>query len=70
MPSFTYTGDATRIFPDLTLEVEPGDVVERETNPDLRWFKEKVLGEFYDGSVVASRFPEPVVDSPVTPVEE
>lgn len=34
MPKFKYVGDSPRVFPDLSLEVEPGDVLEFEENPD------------------------------------
>lgn len=34
MAQFTYTGDDVRVFPDLSLEVAPGDTVEADENPD------------------------------------
>jgi hypothetical protein len=43
MPSFTFIGDSTRLFPTLTLTVEPGDVVEFDSNPDTRWFTESAV---------------------------
>ena len=38
MPQFTYVGDAPRLYPSLSLEVEPGQVVELDANPDLARF--------------------------------
>ena len=39
MPSFRYVGDDGRVFPHVSLEVEPGDVVERDENPNPRYFE-------------------------------
>ena len=38
MPQFRYTGDDARVFPHLSLDVEPGDVITADDNPDLRYF--------------------------------
>ena len=39
MPSFRYVGDDGRVFPHVSLEVEPGDVVECDENPNPRYFE-------------------------------
>lgn len=39
MPKYRFLGDETRIFPDSTVTVDPGDVVECDGNPDERWFE-------------------------------
>jgi hypothetical protein len=39
MAQFTYTGDSPRTFPDHGLEVEPGDVVDLDENPDPHYFE-------------------------------
>ena len=38
MPSFLFRGDEPRTFPHLSLDVEPGQVVDVAENPDPRWF--------------------------------
>ena len=40
MPKFEYIGDDERVFPESTLTVKPGDVVEVDTNPHARYFVE------------------------------
>ncbi len=40
MTEFRYVGDEPRIFPHVSLEVAPGDVVALDSNPDPRWFTE------------------------------
>jgi hypothetical protein len=39
MGKFRYTGDESRIYGDLSLEVNPGDIVELDGDPpaDGRW---------------------------------
>lgn len=38
MPHFKYVGDDARVYPDLSLEVTPGEVVELDEAPaDGRW---------------------------------
>jgi hypothetical protein len=40
MAKYRFTGDSPRVFPDLALEVEPGDVLEFEDDPpggELWW---------------------------------
>ena len=39
MSKFRFVGDHTRTFPDSTVTVDPGDVVECDGNPDERWFE-------------------------------
>lgn len=39
MPSFRYTGDDARVFPDFGLSVEPGDEVSLKENPDESRFE-------------------------------
>ena len=38
MPKFVYVGDDERVFPAVSLTVNPGDVVECDTNPHPRFF--------------------------------
>lgn len=35
---FRFAGDARRQFPSLSIEVDPGEIVEAETNPDPAFF--------------------------------
>lgn len=41
---FRYLGDDARTFPHVSLEVEPGDTVELDENPDPRWFEPDAFG--------------------------
>ena len=38
MPDFLYIGTDARTFPDSGLEVEPGQVITADDNPDSRFF--------------------------------
>ena len=58
MPKFEYIGDDERVFPESTLTVEPGDVVEVDTNPSARYFVE------VDAPVAKSA---PITDIPAEP---
>ena len=40
MGHYKYLGDGPRTFPDHGLEVEPGDVVDLDGNPDPLFFEE------------------------------
>lgn len=40
MPEYKHTGTDHRTFPDLGLEVDPGEVVELDSNPDPAFFAE------------------------------
>ena len=39
MSQWKYTGTEGRTFPDHGLEVEPGDVIEADENPDPAFFE-------------------------------
>ena len=39
MGKFTFVGDSPRTFPGHGLEVEPGEVVDADTNPDPLFFE-------------------------------
>lgn len=45
MPAFRYTGDDTRVFPDLGITVEPGDEVSAKENPDEARFEKVAAGK-------------------------
>jgi len=36
---FRFTGDDGRMFPHVSLTVEPGDVIDAAENPDPMWFE-------------------------------
>ena len=38
MKRWKFIGAYGRVWPSLSLEVEPGEVVDAETNPDPLWF--------------------------------
>ena len=67
MPQFRYTGDDERVFPDSSVTVSPGEIVERDTNPHPAYFVE------VDGSSPDVPVDPVIVDIPVvsdaTPVE-
>lgn len=39
MPRFSFVGDSPRVFPEIMLEVAPGDVVDLDENPDPHFFE-------------------------------
>jgi hypothetical protein len=39
MPKFRFVGDCPRLYPQRSLEVAPGDVVELDVNPDEARFE-------------------------------
>ena len=44
MPLYLFIGTEPRVWPDRSLEVEPGDKIEADSNPDPLWFDEETVG--------------------------
>lgn len=45
MPQFKYVGEGPRVYPSLSLEVEPGDLVDLKKNPDAARFEPVVKAD-------------------------
>ena len=71
MTSYLFIGDHERTFPELSLVVRPGDCVERDENPDSRWFDEVTPGVPGVGQSVAAQVSNPPEDvAAEAPVEQ
>ena len=59
---YKYTGDDERVFPDVSLIVNPGDTIDVEINPDEKFFQ--AVTDTKSATPIPTPTPTPPVSTP------